>query len=60
MALVTGPWYTVYGAFSPSNEVFSNEQEAIEYAKSQVNDWAPDVHVVKSETIWRSDESTRK
>lgn len=57
MALLS-EWFTVYGAFTPTNETFKTEEEAIAYAKSQVNDWAPSIHVVHSRTIWRSDEPT--
>ena len=46
--------YTVYGAFAPSPSTFTDEARAIEYAKASVNDWAKDVVVVKSQTIWRS------
>ena len=47
-------WYTVYGAFAPEPRTFQTQEEAIAYAESSTNDWARDVSVVKSETIWRS------
>jgi hypothetical protein len=52
-------WYTVYGTFSPNPSVFDEETEALEYAKRNVNDWAKDVSVVKSEVVWRSDDAKR-
>jgi hypothetical protein len=45
------PWYTVYGAFTPSDKQFTTEEEAVEYARSKVNDWAKRVWIVKSEVI---------
>ena len=49
--------YTIYGAFTPVPIHFIGEDkldEALQCARDCVNDWAPDVILVKSEVIWRA------